>query len=151
MILTNTPSAYLYGRCTLCDSAKLKNGDCSNGKCQAWRAGFRARLQLDGQAPTDPSHPLTSGPVQVQAARVDPREGLQMMEDLDRIGQMMRINPADIKTVRIPEYTGPMSHPMGWECPRCHGVWGPNVMGCNRCNATTVVDSPRIIPDASGL
>jgi hypothetical protein len=58
-----------------------------------------------------------------------------------------KVRKEDMVTVRIPKYAGPTSHPMGWECPRCHGVWGPNVMGCNRCNAQTVSGQVEIDPE----
>lgn len=43
------------------------------------------------------------------------------------------VRTKDAQVVTIPKrITSPST---GWECPRCHSVWGPLVPGCNRCNA----------------
>ncbi len=28
---------------------------------------------------------------------------------------------------------------LGWECPRCHAVWGPFVARCGNCMGTIIV------------
>lgn len=92
--------------------------------------------------------------IEERAKRVDPREGLEIMRgpgDLTvgklEFNPVRTVNERDKTIVRIPKYTGPTSYPMGWECPRCHGVWGPAVMGCNRCNAQTVSGQVEIDPE----
>lgn len=33
-----------------------------------------------------------------------------------------------------PNTLPPAPTPLGWECPKCHRVWGPQVAGCEVCN-----------------
>jgi len=33
-----------------------------------------------------------------------------------------------------PAFTFPTVAPSGWTCPKCGSIWGPHVVGCEKCN-----------------